>query len=136
MLIAALRIEAATDRAQRWLGNRSQSDLRISGWTVVEFSSGLAVNVRQGTLPEHDRRRALASLDQLMSRGVFRVEPSLSADFVRAAALIDDHRTTLRAGDALHLAIADRIGATVYTLDSGMVAAADAIGIDCRPLPA
>lgn len=132
LLIAALTIEPATDRAQRWLSEHDA--LRISGWTMLEFSSGLAVNVRHGSLPDEDRRRAVASLGLLVSRGVLRMEPVTQSDFSRATGLIDDHRTTLRAGDALHLAIAQRLGATVWTLDRGMIAAGKAIGVACRPL--
>ncbi|WP_174284978.1 type II toxin-antitoxin system VapC family toxin [Sphingomonas bacterium] len=135
LLIAALTIEPATDRAQRWLGDRSGGALRISGWTIVEFSSGLAVKFRHGTLPETDRRRAIASLNLLVSRGVLHVETITTADYTRATAFIDDHRTTLRAGDALHLAVAYRTGEMVWTLDHGMIDAAEAIGITCRSLP-
>lgn len=135
LLIAALTREPATDRAQRWLGSQSGGALRISGWTIVEFSSGLAVKLRQGTLPEMDRRRAIASLNLLVSRSVLQVEPIAAVDFARATDFIDDHRTNLRAGDALHLAVAYRIGAPVWTLDNGMIDAAEAIGITCRSLP-
>ncbi len=40
----------------------------------------------------------------------------------------------LRSGDALHLAIAERHGLTVCTLDLGMSAAALALGFPCETL--
>jgi len=35
----------------------------------------------------------------------------------------------LRAPDAIHLAVADRLGATIATFDRGLAAAAEALGI-------
>ena len=48
-----------------------------------------------------------------------------AADYELAAKFLENYRTGLRAGDALHLAIARNHGARmVYSLDAGLVKAA------------
>jgi predicted nucleic acid-binding protein len=56
------------------------------------------------------------------------------ADFRNAALLLNGWKTALRAGDGLHLAIAAAHGATVYTLDHGLVAAGTILGIPVTQL--
>ena len=59
-------------------------------------------------------------------RRVIRVD---TVDFRRAAKLCDQWQMGLRAGDALHLAIAERHGLTVCTLDKLMQESALALGL-------
>jgi predicted nucleic acid-binding protein len=55
--------------------------------------------------------------------------PPEKTDFHRAAELCDQWQTGLRAGDALHVAIAERHGLTVCTLDQIMFDAAKTLGL-------
>jgi predicted nucleic acid-binding protein len=50
-------------------------------------------------------------------------------DHRNAALLLNGWKTTLRAGDGLHLAIAAAHGATVFTFDRALVAAGAILGI-------
>ena len=52
-----------------------------------------------------------------------------SGQFRAAARFADQHALGLRAGDALHLAIASDHGATVHTLDQRLAEAGPALGV-------
>jgi len=60
--------------------------------------------------------------------------PVTNADQRNAARLLEGWTTSLRAGDALHLAIAAGQGAVVCTLDRGLAAAAGALGLQAMLL--
>ena len=62
------------------------------------------------------------------------VLPVASAHFRSAAKLVDQHATGLRAGDALHLAVASDHGATVHTLDQRLAQAGPVLGVPTRLL--
>lgn len=51
-----------------------------------------------------------------------------------AAKFADQHRLGLRAGDALHLAIASEHGATVHTLDQRLAEVGPALGVPTQLL--
>ena len=50
------------------------------------------------------------------------------------AKFVDQHALGLRAGDALHLAIASEHGATVHTLDQRLAEAGPALGVPTQLL--
>ncbi|MDO8862700.1 type II toxin-antitoxin system VapC family toxin [Haliea sp. E1-2-M8] len=52
-----------------------------------------------------------------------------AGDFNAAARYADQFKTGLRAGDALHLALAANHGARLVTLDKGLAKAAKGLGI-------
>jgi predicted nucleic acid-binding protein len=54
--------------------------------------------------------------------------------FRAAAKFADQHLLGLRAGDALHLAIASEHGATVHTLDQRLAAAGPTLGVQTQLL--
>ena len=64
---------------------------------------------------------------------VLTLEPQ---DFRNANACLRGWTTTLRAADALHLAIASGRGATLCSLDAPFVAAAQQLGLDAQLLAA
>ena len=128
ILVAALTREPATGRMQAWLADQAAGMLAISEWVLTEFSAAMSVKVRTGQLAAPDRAEALAVFTGLVEAS-FQVLPVSGQDFRAAARLADQHATGLRAGDALHLAVASRHGARVRTLDRGLAAAAEALGV-------
>ena len=99
----------------------------LSPWTVAEFSSAAARLVRIGQITNEARSRAEASLDGWLSQvGVTAVS---ATDFIQARVLIRSDRANLRTPDALHLAIAQRLRASIATVDRAMFEAALAHGI-------
>jgi len=62
----------------------------------------------------------------------FAVIPVTSSHFQTAARLADQYRLGIRAGDALHLAIALDRGATLCTLDKRLAEAGAALGVSAK----
>lgn len=111
-------------RVRRWLSENPT--IAVSAWTVAEFSSALSHHVRLGRLTPNERGRAEALCDEWLT------EHGLSAaatagDMLQARELMK-RQGSLRAGDALHLAIALRGGMAMATLDGTLAQAAVAVG--------
>lgn len=133
LFVAALTPEANSLRADAFLKRRARGELCISAWTVTEFSAALALKVRAGTLPAESRPDVLThwramQIDQLVSIPV----PHEAYDL--AARFCDMQRSILRAGDALHLAVASLGGHALATLDVRMAEGAEAVGVRVVPL--
>jgi len=106
--------------------------MAVSSWTLVEFSSAIARQVRMGDI---DRATATAielDFDALVSDSFVNLAPT-GADFDLARRLIRHYETALRSGDALHLAIASNHGAqTIYSLDDSLVRAGRMLGLPVK----
>jgi hypothetical protein len=131
VLVAGLTNETATERVQTWLGEQGSDELAISRWVTTEFSAALSVKVRMGTMAPNERAEALAAFRSLVDLS-FRVLAVESHHFDTAALLADQSATGLRAGDALHLAVALGQDATLCTLDNRLAGAAGAVGAQAR----
>jgi len=123
--LAPLILEEATSaKIEAHFAKLPAGELYVSHWTRVEFSSLVAREVRMGGLAESDALLAIAQFDELVADSFQILAPSV-ADFELAKAYIQHFATKLRAGDAMHLAIASNSGAkTLYTLDEGLLNAA------------
>ncbi len=128
VLVAALTNEMATARVQRWLGERAPDELAVSAWVATEFSSALSIKLRSGEIGPDERAAVLAAFVRLCSESLSDLSIS-AAQFRVAARIADQHKLGLRAGDALHLAIAADHGATIATLDKRLADAALALGV-------
>ena len=131
ILVAALTHEIATERVQVWLEDQREADLAISPWVRTEFSAALSVKMRTGAITPAQRADALVLFREMVARS-FRILPIDGAHFEAAAGLADQAMLGIRAGDALHLAIALTNGATLWTLDRRMKDGAATLGIPAR----
>ena len=116
--------EATSERIEAFFAKPQTEQLHVSHWTRVEFASLIAREVRMGALAETDALRAIGQFDELVADSFQILAPSV-ADFELAKRYIQHFASKLRAGDALHLAIASNHQAkTLYTLDEGLLATA------------
>ena len=116
--------ESTSVKIEAFLAKLPAGELYVSHWTRIEFASLIAREVRMGGLTESDALLAIGQFDQLVTDSFQVVVPSV-VDYELAKGYIQHFATKLRAGDALHLAIANNTGAkTFYTLDEGLLNAA------------
>lgn len=128
LLVAALVPEAASRRIHAWLERQDAGSLFISDWTITEFASALTIKLRCGELGLDDRAEAMAAWTAMRNASLVAL-PVLPAHFATAATYVERANLGLRAGDALHLAVAAANGCTIATLDSRQGRAAVELGI-------
>jgi uncharacterized protein len=113
---------------QDWLADE-QGVLFTARWCVVEVASGLSIKVRRGELLQSQASLLMDAFEQLVKSQV-RLLAEAASDYDLASSLCRNAASGLRAGDALHLAVASRAGAShLVTLDKVMAANARLMGI-------
>jgi uncharacterized protein len=128
VIVAALTREEMTPRVQKWIEAQPEGELAISPWVITEVSSALSVKVRTGALMIESRAEIMATWAELQIE-IFVSVPVAGNHFDVAARFADQHDLGLRAGDALHLAIASSAGYRLATLDKIMAEAAPKLGV-------
>jgi uncharacterized protein len=117
--VALILNEASSMVVATWYVS-SKADLVSAAWCVPEFTSALGIKQRTGHPNAGQAKQAWQRFERLVA-GDVRLLPVDPADFHRAALMTQGDASALRAGDALHLACAERAGAkTVATLDAVM----------------
>jgi uncharacterized protein len=118
-LVALIVNEASSAAVANWYAS-SKTELVSAAWCVPEFASALGIKQSTGHLNAGQAAQAWQSFERLVANDV-RLLPVEPADFHRAALMTLGAASALRAGDALHLACAERAGAkAVATLDAVM----------------
>jgi hypothetical protein len=116
-LVPLILPEATSDSIAAFVGGLSTEEFAVSHWTMVEFSSLIAREVRMGGLDVQTATRADARFESMVNESFSVLLPNAD-DFGLAKRYLGRFETGLRAGDALHLAIANNHRAEViYTLD-------------------
>ena len=97
--------------------SREKGELVAAAWCVPEFASALGIKQRTGAIDAQQAKGAWERFER-MAAADLRLLPVEPAHFLRAAELVLDAASALRAGDALHLACAEAAGAKhMATLD-------------------
>ena len=129
LLVAAFTDEPGSARVDSLL--RKPDECMISEWVIAEFSAALSIKVRTGQISDAHRDHALVLFSRMTAESLGLL-PVQSHHFRRAAQLSDQYRPGLRAGDALHLAVAGDKGVTLCTFDRRQARAGKALGIATR----
>jgi len=120
VIVPLLTLEPSSENVTAWFANLQEMPVS-SDWLLTEFASAISIKVRTGQLSGVTAKAVHKEFQLLASNGLRLVPVSRSA-FKAAADLAHAHIHGLRAGDALHLAVAQETGAkTIATLD-GMMA--------------
>lgn len=107
-LVALVANEPRAPAIKRWLA-RSAAPLCSSDWCVPEVASALSLKVRTGQFDEVQADAAWQAFGDACD-GLLDLRPVQAADYATAAQMCRVPQAGLRAGDALHLAVALRTG--------------------------
>ncbi len=115
--------EATSDKIAAFVRRLSTEELTVSHWTRVGFSSLIAREVRVGGLDVQAAARADARFEAMVDESFSVLLPNAD-DFALARRYLGQFETGLRAGDALHLAVAsNHRAAVIYSLDKTLLKA-------------
>jgi uncharacterized protein len=115
--------ESTSDKIAAFVRRLPVEELTVSHWTRVEFSSLIARDVRMSVLDAAAGARADARFEAMVDASFAVLLPNAD-DFGLAKRYLGKFNAGLRAGDALHLAIAgNRQAAAIYSLDKGLLMA-------------
>lgn len=123
VLVASLVHEPGTDTAHNFLEGAMDRPWVISSWLETELASALAMQWRRGTIKPEERDRAWRRFQELREAKL-RVLQLEAPDFETAAQLCLEEGITIRAGDALHLAVCIRCRGQLVSFDKAFCAAA------------
>ncbi len=121
--------EESSDRIEKFLLGIKEEELAVSAWTATEFNSALGLKVRTRELDKPAASAALAAFREVGQK-YFHWLVVAPGDFNLASEYLENWDLGLRAGDALHLAVARSNGVKKFlTVDERMLKAAKALRI-------
>ena len=123
LLVAVLVHEAGTTTAVRFLQTHAKQPLLISPLVVTELASALALQVRRVAITPQESQEAWERFGVLREQRLNTL-PLATEDFEAAARLALNQAPPLRAGDALHLALCQRLSLQLASFDRGLCKAA------------
>lgn len=119
VIVALIVNEPSSAAVTAWYAT-AKSELVSAAWCVTEFGSALGLKQRTAQLDAGQAQAAWERFERLAANDL-RLLPVEATDFYRAAMLTLDAASGISAGDALHLACAERVGAKgLVTLDAVM----------------
>ena len=121
-----------TVRAKAYLATIVDS-LIVSDFAAAEFASGVARLARMQRLGVDDANAIFATFDGWKAR-MPEIANTTTPDIAAAAAAVRRLDLNLRTPDAINIAVADRLGATLATFDERMATAARALGVAVAPV--
>ena len=136
IVVPLIVAESGSAKARAWrdgLPTRQVRELMLSAWTITEFTSAISMKIRQREITRAEGEGALDIFHDLLMPRLNVLEP-IPTDFRFAETMLREFSHGLRAGDALHLAIAVRASARQFvTLDRDLRKAASAMGLAVVP---
>ncbi len=128
-LTPLIRDERTSPIVARFVAGLPPDGLAISRWTEVEVASLLARDVRMGVIRSFEAREADKLFGDIVRQSFVVLSPE-GGDYELARQYLHTYESNLRAGDALHLAIAaNRRAKFIYSLDKGLFKAGRILGL-------
>ncbi len=113
--------EDSSDAVEVHVLKLKPGEVTTSLWTQVELASLVSRKLRMGEFSSAEADAVRGEFDRVLSESFELLLPT-ALDFATAAKYLETPGTGLRAGDALHLAIAVNHGARqILTLDMGLI---------------
>jgi uncharacterized protein len=131
-LLPTILAEPASAAVDRYIG-AATSALLVSEFAAAEVGAAISRLVRMRLLDEARARRRLADFDAWRAADTTLVDVEAS-DVRLAGVIVRRFELMLRAPDALHLAICQRLKASLMTLDLRLAAAAGNLGVEAIAL--
>ena len=127
---AYLLPEPDSVKVEETLRSLPVGSLMVSHWTRTELASLLSRKVRMKELSKQDSLKVFGVFDSLVDSGVFTMVNIVANDFQQASEWVFNAPLGLRGPDGLHLAVAQRLDATIWTLDLKLSKVGKALGIN------
>jgi uncharacterized protein len=127
-VLATLFSEINTDRAAEWLASTDLDNLCSSRWLSAEVTSAVGVKVRTGTLSQTAAISVLTNYQSQFASVFEKLDVTRQA-FETATTYLRQPDLSLKAGDALHVAVAAIGGHSLATFDIKMLKAAEKTGV-------
>jgi len=131
VLVALFTDDALSPRADAAFRD-VQDTLIVSDFAGVEFASAISRLVRTRDLTIDGARQVFETFDGWLNRGVHR-EGLRHEDVTLADGYLRRLDLTLRAPDAINIAIAQRLGASLLSFDEKMATAVQSLGLRVFP---
>ena len=122
--------EPMSEEVGDWVASRRQP-LACSDWGLTECASALGIRLRRGDLDADSAAGAYRAIATFVNESC-EVISCAGHHQSEAQRLLTRFDLPLRAGDALHLAIAQHAQATLVTCDKQLVTVAKATGVKVR----
>ncbi len=132
VLVALFSTDTFTGRARAFLRSRLPF-LVVSDFAAAEFASAIARQVRTRQTTEGIARMAFTDFDSWTATEAGRTAV-VPADVALAGSFLRRLNLPLRTADALNIAIAVRLGASLASFDVKMQVCAEALGLSMEKL--
>ena len=129
VIMAAFNEEETSDRVDPFVRSAAAPPW-VSDLVLAACSAAVSRLVRTGIRNGLEATLLFEELDA-WAAAFAEIQPISSVDLQQARRLVRQPELALRAPDAIHIATAGRLDATLVTLDKGMTRAAAALGVPC-----
>lgn len=127
VLVSMVLADAGSTRARAFV-EECRQPVFLSDFGLLEVASAFGRLVRMKLLRAEDARRGVTDLRTWAARAA--TDTALqTSDLAFAEAALNGFKLNLKASDALHIAVAHRLRATLATLDGRQAANARALGV-------
>ena len=127
VLVSLFINDSQTARADRFMRARPGAVV-VSDFASAEFAAVVARKSRTGELHIEERDAVLADFDT-WTRHTVRMAETTPNDIATAISFLRRRDVTLRAPDAINIALSQRLGASLATFDQRMARDAEVVGV-------